>query len=115
MAISVGATRQILADAYCTAGDWISVHTGAGAGSTGANEATGGSPAYARKQTVWATGANGVKTGSQVAVDLAAATYTGAGLWTAVTSGTFRDSASMTSTVLSTQGQILVTPTVTIT
>lgn len=114
MAIEVGTTRQSLADTYTGLGSWFSVHTGATSG-TGANEASGGSPAYARKQTTWGSGSAGVTAGSQMTFDLQAATYNRVGMWTAVTAGTFRDAAAMTSTVLSAQGQILVTPTITIT
>lgn len=111
MTISVGATRQILADAYTGAGSWLSQHT-ATPGSTGASEAAGGG--YARKQTTWGSGSNGVTSGSQVTFDLAAGTYTHTGLWTASSAGTFRDGAAQTSTTLNVAGQILVTPTVTI-
>lgn len=114
MAIEVGATRQSLADTYTGLGSWLSMHTGATSG-TGANEASGGSPAYARKQTTWGTGSGGVTSGSQVTFDLQAATYNRVGVWSASTAGSFRDSAAMTSTVLNAQGQILVTPTITIT
>ena len=112
MAIEVGTTRQALANTYTGLGDWFSMHTGATSG-TGANEATGGG--YLRKQTVWGTGANGVKSGSQMAFDLLAATYNRVGFWNAATVGTFLDSAAMTSTALPVDGQILVTPTVTVT
>ena len=112
MAIEVGATRQSLADNYTSLGDWFSVHTGATSG-TGANEATGGS--YARKQTIWGTGANGVKPGSQMAFDLLADIYVRVGMWSAAVAGIFRDAAAMTSTELPVDGQILVTPTITVT
>jgi hypothetical protein len=79
---------------------------------TGANEAASGG--YARKQTTWGSGSNGVTSGSQVAFDLAAGTYTHTGLWTASSAGTFRDGAAQTSTTLNVAGQILVLPTVTI-
>jgi hypothetical protein len=111
MAIAVGATRQILADAYTGSWSWLSQHT-ATPGSTGASEASGGG--YARKQTTWGSGSNGVTTGSQVTFDLAAGTYTHTGGWTASSAGTFRDGAAQTSTTLNVAGQILVQPTITI-
>ncbi len=114
MSIEVGTTRQVLADAYTGLGSWFSIHTGATSG-TGANEASGGTPAYARKQTTWGAGANGVTSGSQMTFDLQAGTYNRVGFWNAVTAGTFRDACAMTSTILSVQGQILVTPTITVT
>jgi hypothetical protein len=58
----------------------LSVHTAYSA--TGTNEATGGSPAYARKAVVWAAASGGSKaqTGS-VTFDLAAGTYGWIGFW----------------------------------
>jgi len=120
MAISVPATREALANAYSALGAYISLHTG-DPGTTGANEATGGSPAYARKQTTWATGdaSDGVETGSQVTFDVPAGTYTHVGIWSATTGGTFIDSYKIPGTpndagiVLSIQGQVRVTPTYT--
>lgn len=58
----------------------LSVHTAYSA--TGTNEATGGSPAYARKAVTWAPAASGAKaqTGT-VTFDLAAGTYGWIGFW----------------------------------
>ncbi len=84
MAIAVATTRQALADAYKNLGAWISVHT-ADPGTTGTNEATGGTPAYARKQTTWTSSTGGVVNGSQVTVDLPAGTFVWAGIWSAST------------------------------
>lgn len=91
-----------------------SLHTTA-AGTTGANEATGGSPAYARKAITFTDGASdGSTVGSQVTFDAPAGTYTEIGFWTASTAGTFLFSLPLSSSaVLSGQGQVLVTPTVT--
>lgn len=92
---------------------YVSVHT-ADPSTTGANEATGGSPAYARKSTTL-TSTSGVATGTQVTVDLAAGTYPYGGLWSAVTGGTFYGgflfSASQTS---ASQFQVKITPTITV-
>jgi len=113
MAIAVNATKESLAVAYTNLGAWISLHT-ADPGTTGTSEATGGSPAYARKQTTWTAGSSdGVVTGSQVTFDVPAATYAYVGLWSASTGGTFIDKVAITSTTMSAQGQILVTPTFT--
>lgn len=116
MAIATNAMKETLAVQYGATGTWISVHTG-NPSTTGANEATGGSPAYARKQTTWtAGGSDGVVTGSQVTVDLPAGTYTHIGVWSASTSGTFYDHYDLpTDQVLSTQGTLLITPTFTVT
>lgn len=106
------ATKETAALAVTGIGDWISLHTG-DPSTTGANEATGGSPAYARKQTVWTGGSSdGVVAGSQVTIDVAAGTYTHAGQWTASTAGTFVQGIALPSPiVMGAQGQIKVTPT----
>jgi len=46
-------------------------------GTTGtvANEATGGSPAYAREQATWTAGSNGSAAGSQITFNIPAGTY----------------------------------------
>lgn len=95
MTIAVDSTKNTLAAAYAAAGTWISVHT-ASPGSTGANEVTGGSPAYARKQTTWGTPTAGVVTGTEVTIDVPAGAYTHWGLWSAQTGGTFRDGGALT-------------------
>lgn len=87
-------THQIGCDAVAAVSSWVSLHTGAGAGTTGANEASGGS--YARKQTVFPSSTNAspaVATGSTVNILCAAGTYTEGGLNSAVTAGVFRGSA----------------------
>jgi hypothetical protein len=114
MALAVNATKEALADAFIALGTYVSLHT-ASPGSTGTNEATGGSPAYARKQTTWSADAvdDGVRAGTEVTIDLPAGTYTHYGIWTAATSGTFIDGGAISSTTLGAQGQIKVTPTYT--
>lgn len=108
-----GLTKETAADAVIALGDWISLHT-ADPGTTGASEATGGSPAYARKQTTWSADAvdDGVRAGTQVTIDVAAGTYTHAGQWSASTAGTFVQGIALPSPiVMGAQGQIKVTPT----
>ncbi|MFD6105970.1 hypothetical protein ACFWFQ_25245 [Nocardia salmonicida] len=119
MAIAVATTRQALADAYKNvAGSntvYISVHI-ADPGTTGTNEASGGSPVYARKLSTWTSGTGGVVTGSQVTIDLPAGNYTHVGLWKTV-AGTgqadFIDKVAISATTLGAQGQLLITPTFT--
>jgi hypothetical protein len=114
MAIAVATTRQSLANTYATLGTWIGVCTGdPGTTSTPANEASGGSPAYARQQTTWTAGSGGVQNGSAVTVNVAAATYTYILLASAQTGNTMIDKAAITSVVMSAQGQLVVTPTYT--
>jgi hypothetical protein len=107
-------SKETAADAVVALGSWISLHT-ADPGTTGASEATGGSPAYTREQTTWSadTTDDGVRAGTQVTIDLPAGTYTHFGVWTAETGGTFVGGGAITSTTLAAQGQIKVTPTYT--
>ena len=114
MAIAVATTRQSLADQYKTLGTWINVCTGdPGTTATPANEATGGSPANARKQTTWTSGSGGIINGSACTVDTAAGTYTFILLASASSGNNMIDKSAVTSVVMSAQGQIVVTPTYT--
>ncbi|MEC3955795.1 hypothetical protein VMT65_22370 [Nocardia sp. CDC153] len=119
MTISVNATKNVLANAYAgIAGSnvvYVSVHVN-DPGSTGINEASGGSPAYARKPSTWGAVVNGQVTGSQVAIDLPANTYNYAGLWKTATGGQadFIDKVAIAPTTLGAQGQLLITPTFTV-
>ena len=113
MAGMTTASKETAATAVTALGSWVSLHT-ADPGTTGTSEATGGSPAYARKQTTWTAGSSdGIVNGSEVTIDAPAGTYTYAGLWSAATAGTFIGSVAISSTNLAAQGQIKVTPTYT--
>lgn len=106
------ATHQAAADAVKALGAYISAHTAA-ASTTGANEASGGS--YARKQTTWTSGSTGTVSGSTVNISVAAGTYVEAGIWSAVSSGTFVGSAAFTGgnvVVSGTGASIDVTPSI---
>lgn len=81
------ATHQAASNAIATLGAYISLHTGAGAGTTGANEAAGGG--YARKPTGWTPNATGRNNGSVVNIPAPPGTYTEGGIWSAVSGGTF--------------------------
>jgi hypothetical protein len=116
MAIAIAASRQSLAATYATLGTWIGVCTGnPGTATTPVNEATGGSPAYARQQTTWTAGAGGVENGSAVTVNVPAATYTYILLASAAALAAANqvDNAAISSTVMSAQGQLVITPTYT--
>ncbi|MCE0510834.1 hypothetical protein LVJ59_17435 [Microbacterium sp. KKR3/1] len=109
-------TKEVAALAAAGRGDWISLHTG-DPGTTGANEATGGSPAYARKQTVWSGGSSdGSVPGSVVAFDVPAGEYTHIGVWTASTAGTFVGGFALASSTGELPGQTTVnaTPAITV-
>lgn len=107
------ATHQAASNAIAALGSWISVHT-SDAGTTGANEASGGS--YARKQTTWTPGSTGTNTGTEVNIPVAAGTYVEGGIWSAASGGTFVGSAAFAggSVVVSGSGaSIDITPTIT--
>ena len=82
----------------------VSLHT-ADPGATGTSEATGGSPAYARKSITWAAPASGATSNSNAIIfDVPAGTYTHVGYWTASTAGTYKGSRACTSQTFSGQG-----------
>lgn len=68
----------------------ISLHSG-DPSTTGANELTGGSPAYARKAVTWNAAASGLRTqnGALVFDVPTGTTVYHVGFWTAITAGTF--------------------------
>jgi hypothetical protein len=99
-------SKNTLLDYLATMCPYASIHT-ADPGATGANEATGGSPAYARLLVTWAAAGSGsVAVSALPTFDLPAGTYSWVGLWSAVTSGTFRGKLAITSQTLSGQGTI---------
>lgn len=107
------ATHQAAADAIKALGAFISLHLSTGGGTTGANEATGGS--YARQLTTWTSGTTGSVNGTQVTIPCAAGTYTEGGIFNASTVGTFVGSNPFSggSVVVSGTGaSILVTPSI---
>src|ERR1700752_3583209 len=111
MAIAVAASRQALADTYKTLGTWIGIATAdPGTTTAPANEATGGSPSYARKQTSWTSGYGGIINSTAVTVDVPTGTYTPIFLASAVSGAPMVDKADVTDVVMSAQGQIVVTP-----
>lgn len=87
-------TKHLMLDAMdeaiATGWKFGSLHTAYSA--TGANEVTGGSPAYARKATTWAAAASGAKAMSATfpVWDVPASTTVAwIGLWDAVSAGNF--------------------------
>lgn len=103
------ATHQAASDAIAARGNFITVHTGAGGGTTGANEAAG----VTRKPTAWTPDGAGNNNGSPVDIDVAAGTYTEGGIYSAVNGGTFVGSspfAGGTVIVNGTGVKITVTP-----
>lgn len=76
---------------------YASLHS-ANASTNGANELTGGSPAYARKAITWGAAASGTKSNTVAcAFDVpAGSTVAEVGYWSAVSGGTFYGSRAVT-------------------
>jgi hypothetical protein len=72
---NVTATQNTLVTDAKALGNWIGLCTGApGSTATPSNEASGGSPAYARQSTTWMV-AGATATGSSVTIHVPAGTY----------------------------------------
>ena len=109
MAIRIDSTRQALADKYGSLGTFIGLATAdPGAAAAPVNEASGGS--YARVATTWSSDAGGLEQGTACTVNANAGTYTFAILCSAATGANMIDNCIIDSTILSTAGQIVLTP-----
>lgn len=100
------AGKNVMLTALAAQATTASLHTG-DPGTTGANEATGGSPAYARKTIAWGTATNGSIAASTIVFDVPAGTYSYFGLWNG---STFLGGSSLSQTeVFAAQGQLQLT------
>lgn len=116
MAIKVTASVNSMASSYVSGHTAIGVAASdPGTTTTPASEASGGTPAYARKNTTWSAGTTGVQNGTQVSIDLAAGTYAWMILASSLTTGAANmwDNVSFPSQTLSADGPLLLTPTYT--
>jgi Flp pilus assembly protein TadG len=112
--VTCTATLNSLAAAYAGYGSWIGLASGApGTSATPSSEATGGAPAYARKNTTWSAGTTGVQNGTAQTIDVAAATYTYVIVASTSSGNSMVDNATITGVTMGAQGQIVVTPTYT--
>jgi hypothetical protein len=108
MAIATNAMKEALAIEYGSLALYASLHT-ADPGTTGTNEVTGGSPAYARKSLTWTAGSSdGVVTASATFDVPASTSITHAGIFSASTAGTFYDKVAVTYNSQPSQGQLTV-------
>lgn len=83
------AGRNAALDGLAAVATFASLHNG-DPSTTGANELTGGSPAYARKSITYAAASGGTRANSAACLfDVPATTVAYVGLWSAVTAGTF--------------------------
>jgi hypothetical protein len=107
---NVTPTAQTMISDYSGLGAWIGLFTGApGSTNAPANEASGGSPAYARQETSWTvSGATAI--GSGVTINVPAGTYTYMGLFSAATGNTMVDWCAISPQVASGQTTITITP-----
>jgi hypothetical protein len=102
----VATTRDGMLNVLDTLATHASLHT-ADPSTTGASEVTGGSPAYARKAITWAASSAASKTlTGTVTFDVpGGTTVTHAGLWSAISAGTFRGGGALSgSEVFGAQG-----------
>jgi hypothetical protein len=108
MAIATAKQREATAAGYVATALYASLHT-ADPGTTGANEVTGGSPAYARKAITWNAGVeDGSYTSNEITFDVPPGTLTHVGIWSAVTAGDYLDKGAINVT-FSSQGVYKIT------
>lgn len=110
MAIATNQGKENLAVAYGTNATFASLHT-ADPGTTGTNEISTalGTPNYARKALSWAAGSvDGIVTASCTFDVPPTTATTHAGIWTAVTAGTFLDKVAVVYSSQASQGQLTV-------
>jgi hypothetical protein len=100
----IAATRNTMGAAFTDLVTHVSLHTD-DPGATGTDEATGGSPAYARKAITWAAWSAGASSNTGALVfDVPTGTYNHVGYWSADTGGTYYGSRACTSQTFSGQG-----------
>ena len=111
--VNVTSTAQTLAEDYKNLGSYIGLATDdPGSTATPMNEASGGSPAYARQQTTWTAGSGGVYNGSAVTINVKGGglTYKYMILCSAATGGNMVDNCPIPPQVMITDGAIIVSP-----
>lgn len=107
---NVTATQTTMVTDYKTLGNWIGLATGnPGSTASPANEATGGSPAYARQATTWVV-AGATATGSQVTINVPAGTYSYMIMCSGSSGNNMVDWCPITPQVITAQNTITITP-----
>lgn len=107
---NVSATLTGLVTYYVGLGNWMGLATGVpGTSSTPANEATGGSPAYARQSTTWNVSA-ATALGTPVIFNVPAGTYGYLLLCSGSSGNNMVDWAPITPQVITAQTTITVVP-----
>ena len=104
------AAKNLMLNALAQAATYMSLHDG-NPGSNGANELSGGNPAYARKSVTWGSASNGeVSATNPPEFDVpSGATVRFAGLWSAATGGTFYGYGAVTEENFNNQGKYVLT------
>lgn len=101
--IAVG--KNLMLDQLASRALYLSLHS-ADPGSGGANEVSGGSPAYAREAVTWDAASSGeLTTSGSVTFDVPAGDVAHVGLWSASSGGgTFYGSGALTRETFAAQG-----------
>lgn len=108
MPIATDQQREYLAIEYGNRATYASLHS-ADPGTTGTNEISGGTPAYARKPLTWTAGAvDGSVTATAVFDVPANQPVTHVGIFSALTAGTFLDKQVVTYSTQAAQGTLTV-------
>jgi hypothetical protein len=109
--VNVTNTLNTMASFYAGLGDFIGLATGnPGSTPTPANEASGGSPAYARVATTFSAGTTGVQNGSAVTLNVPEGNYDFMILASAGSGDNMIDNCPITTVIMSAQGQIVCNP-----
>jgi hypothetical protein len=107
---NVSVTLGTLITAYAGYGVYVGLATGApGSTATPANEASGGSPAYARKATTWSV-SGAVATGTAVTFNVPAGTYSYMIFCSGVSGNNMVDWCPISPQVIGSQNTITLTP-----
>jgi len=99
------AGKNLALNGFAGGAVYASLHNG-NPSTTGANEITGGSPAYARKSVSWAAAASGaLTTNAQIVFDVpAGTTIQYVGFWSLASGGTFYGHVTITNETFAGQG-----------
>jgi hypothetical protein len=110
MALASAAGENAALSGLSSVMGYTSLHTSS-PGTTGANEQTGGSPAYARQATTWNSPSSGSMTNaSALSFNQPASTTTShVGEWSASTAGTYYIGAALTASITTGASQGTVT------
>lgn len=102
--------KNVMLDELASVAVYVSLHDGA-PGDNGANEISGGSPAYARKSITWDAAASGaIDSSNQPEFDVPGGTTVAyVGFWSAASGGTFYGFADVTDEEFTNQGTYTLT------